>query len=718
MRIFDMMKKKVIGGGSGSNNDGHVNVVVSSAAGEEDQGCEFKGFRVGVDPVMWDLNSRSHHGTSSHRLLCQLNGSLDGPSSVTTLRECTSHEGSAHYSNGTTPPHKAKANGTIIHNNNNNHGCCSPKVLKVLGADEYEEDKILSYIKERTSNERWSSSSSASSASSVDSEISEQSTIWSPGGEQLPTERPLFCNKLSTTPQALLGAALTPEGRDPCSQIGMIRMCNHSSHPPCRNGVQPLTCLKSEPILSDNVVLNLNERRSPTPSALLSPCIKSEDSTGTGKGTPWEMSGSSTPQRHPKELLSPVLPSTTTSLHERVYHQPHKLPTPPHSPSCEQPAQSCSSSSHGTGAGMRLRVTAAADRMQSNQGLELPPMPSHFSSSSHSLSQSPYHSTNYSSPQGSPPYLSPLQSPSHSPVARPLRRWRKGQQLGKGSFGTVYEGWNLDDGSFFAVKVIDSEAIAPEIQQEVTILSRLRHPHIVQYYGSTIEDGCLYIFLELVKMGSLQSLLKNFQVFDEGIISTYTHQILKGLEYLHNKNTIHRDVKCANVLVDSNGQVKLADFGLAKQMNKSLATSFKGTPFYMAPEVCGLLCMNNRAYGVAVDIWSLGCTVIEMAQGKPPWSELGVWGFFFKVTKGELPPIPQHLKNETKDFIQQCLRVKPEDRPSARELLEHPFVAHAPPRPTFAAAASASGLQADSLRFWYACTVAREEAHIRGAPAG
>lgn len=132
MRIFDMMTKKVIEGGSRSNNDGLVNVVVSSAAGEEAQGREFKGFKVGVDPVMWDSNSRSHHGTSNHRLLCQLNGSLDGPSSVTTLRECTSHEGSAHSSNGTTLPHKAKANGTVIHNNNNNnHGCCSPKVLKV-----------------------------------------------------------------------------------------------------------------------------------------------------------------------------------------------------------------------------------------------------------------------------------------------------------------------------------------------------------------------------------------------------------------------------------------------------------------------------------------------------------------------------------------------------------------------------------------------------------
>ncbi len=209
--------------------------------------------------------------------------------------------------------------------------------------------------------------------------------------------------------------------------------CDHIA-----TGIQPLARFKSEPILSQNVVRNLYERRSSTPTVLLSPRIESEDSTGTGKGTPWEMSGASTPQRSPKGLSSPVLPST--SLHERVY-QPHKLPTPPRSPPPEPHAQS---PSHGITAGMRLRVDA--DWMRSNRGLELPPVPSHVSSSPHSLSHSPYHSTRYSSPQRSPcrsPHLSPLRSPCHSPVARPPKRWRKGQELGKGSFGTVYEGWNL-----------------------------------------------------------------------------------------------------------------------------------------------------------------------------------------------------------------------------------------------------------------------------------
>ncbi|CAK9231324.1 unnamed protein product [Sphagnum troendelagicum] len=661
MKIFDMLKKKKV-----VRSNGHADSVLSSC---EAQDREFKGFKVGVEPPVWDAMTqpaRVVHGTSSSPRPCR-NGSLDhGPG---TRREHASNEGSEHSSNGTP---RAASNGISHHN----QVCCSPKVLKVLGADENEGGKILTYIKEHGANERWTSSS--------DSETSERSTSGSPRGERLATEQPLFYSK-SAAPQAFLGTAVMPEGRDSCSQIGGIAIGNRSTHL-CSNGIQPLARFKSEPILSQNVVRNLYERRSSTPTVLLSPRIESEDSTGTGKGTPWEMSGASTPQRSPKGLSSPVLPST--SLHERVY-QPHKLPTPPPSPPPEPHAQS---PSHGIAAGMRLRVDA--DWMRSNRGLELPPVPSHVSSSPHSLSHSPYHSTRYSSPQRSPcrsPHLSPLRSPCHSPVARPPKRWRKGQELGKGSFGTVYEGWNLDDGSFFAVKVIDSESIAPEIQQEVTMLSRLRHPNIVQYYGSTIENGCLYIFLELVKMGSLQSILKKFQVFDEVIISTYTRQILEGLEYLHSKNTIHRDIKCGNILVDSNGQVKLADFGLAKQMNKALATSFKGTPFYMAPEVI----KNNRAYGVAVDIWSLGCTVIEMAQGRPPWSELGVCGFFFKVTKGELPPIPPHLNSETKDFIRRCLRVKPEERPSARELLEHPFVAHA--LPTFAAAASASGLRADLL---------------------
>lgn len=140
---------------------------------------------------------------------------------------------------------------------------------------------------------------------------------------------------------------------------------------------------------------------------------------------------------------------------------------------------------------------------------------------------------------------------------------------------------------------------------------------------------------------------------------------------------VYRDIKCANILVDSDGQVKLADFGLAKQMKESLATSIKGSPYYMAPEVL-LPGRNKRPYGLAVDIWSLGCTVLEMADGKPPWSGLQGYAFFFKVTNGELPPIPEHLSGTAKDFIVRCLQKRPEDRPTVKDLLKHPFVAEAP----------------------------------------
>eukprot|EP00249_Psilotum_nudum_P019080 c27091_g1_i2 orf=548-1243(-) len=189
------------------------------------------------------------------------------------------------------------------------------------------------------------------------------------------------------------------------------------------------------------------------------------------------------------------------------------------------------------------------------------------------------------------------------------------------------------------------------------------------------ENGCFCIFLELVRMGSLESILRKYGYLEEQVIRIYTRQILYGLEYLHQRNTIHRDIKCANILVDVNGQVKLADFGVAKRVDLSVAASCKGTPLYMAPEV---MKSGQKRYGLLADIWSLGCTVLEMADGKPPWSNLQGFGFYFKVNGGELPPIPEHLSAEAKSFILSCLRLNPVDRPTASELLQHPFVANAP----------------------------------------
>nr|CAE03317.2 OSJNBa0032I19.11 [Oryza sativa Japonica Group] len=132
-----------------------------------------------------------------------------------------------------------------------------------------------------------------------------------------------------------------------------------------------------------------------------------------------------------------------------------------------------------------------------------------------------------------------------------------------------------------------------------------------------------------------------------------------------------RDVKCGNILVHRNGSVKLADFGLAKQINKfSMLKSCEGSVYWMAPEVVN----PKRTYGTAADIWSLGCTVLEMLTRQLPYPNLEWAQALFKIGRGEPPAIPKYLSKEARDFISQCLRPYPDDRPSASKLLDHPFV--------------------------------------------
>ncbi|VFQ88855.1 unnamed protein product [Cuscuta campestris] len=154
-------------------------------------------------------------------------------------------------------------------------------------------------------------------------------------------------------------------------------------------------------------------------------------------------------------------------------------------------------------------------------------------------------------------------------------------------------------------------------------------------------------------------------------VSLYTRQILSGLRYLHSRDVIHRDIKCANILVDVNGSVKLADFGLAKATKLNDIKSCKGTAFWMAPEVVN---RKNNGYGLAADIWSLGCTVLEMLTGQLPYSNLDGMQALFRIGRGERPHIPSSVSREAEDFIVKCLQVNPADRPTAAELLEHPFV--------------------------------------------
>ncbi|KAI9084208.1 hypothetical protein K1719_033879 [Acacia pycnantha] len=281
----------------------------------------------------------------------------------------------------------------------------------------------------------------------------------------------------------------------------------------------------------------------------------------------------------------------------------------------------------------------------------------------------------------------------------PGSRWKKGKLLGRGTFGHVYVGFNSESGEMCAMKEVTlfsddakSKESAKQLMQEIALLSRLRHPNIVQYYGSETVDDKLYIYLEYVSGGSIYKLLQEYGKFGELAIRNYTQQILSGLAYLHAKNTVHRDIKGANILVDQNGRViKLADFGMAKHITgQSCPLSFKGSPYWMAPEVI----KNSSGCNLAVDIWSLGCTVLEMATTKPPWSQYEGVAAMFKIGNSkELPTIPDDLSNEGKDFVRKCLQRNPHDRPSAQQLLDHPFVKCAAPleRPILGAETSDQG---------------------------
>ncbi|EHL02414.1 putative MAP kinase kinase kinase wis4 [Glarea lozoyensis 74030] len=271
-------------------------------------------------------------------------------------------------------------------------------------------------------------------------------------------------------------------------------------------------------------------------------------------------------------------------------------------------------------------------------------------------------------------------------------RWQQGQFVGGGTFGSVYAAINLDSGQLLAVKEIRLQdptlipTIAGQIRDEMNVLEVLDHPNVVSYHGIEVHRDKVYIFMEFCSGGSLAGLLEHGRIEDEQVIMVYALQLLEGLGYLHESGIVHRDIKPENILLNENGVIKYVDFGAAKviaRQGKTLiaaatgktekAKSMTGTPMYMSPEV---IKGENPGRAGAVDVWSLGCVILEMATGRRPWASLdNEWAIMYNIAQGNPPQLPTNeLSPQGIDFLRRCFIRDPKQRASAAELLQHEWI--------------------------------------------
>ncbi|ORY26892.1 hypothetical protein BCR39DRAFT_539983 [Naematelia encephala] len=267
-------------------------------------------------------------------------------------------------------------------------------------------------------------------------------------------------------------------------------------------------------------------------------------------------------------------------------------------------------------------------------------------------------------------------------------KWIKGALIGAGSFGSVYLGMDAHSGLLMAVKQVElptgsarneerKRSMVSALEREIELLKELQHDNIVQYLDSSSDGNNLNIFLEYVPGGSVAALLNNYGAFEEALVRNFVRQILTGLNYLHDREIIHRDIKGANILVDNKGGIKISDFGISKKVESNLMAGIKanrpslqGSVFWMAPEI-----VKQTSYTLKADIWSVGCLVVEMLTGTHPWAELNQMQAIFRIGSQARPANPSDISPEAADFLNRTFEIDHIKRPTGTDLLDHPFIA-------------------------------------------
>nr|CAG4714090.1 unnamed protein product [Naegleria fowleri] len=384
--------------------------------------------------------------------------------------------------------------------------------------------------------------------------------------------------------------------------------------------------------------------------------------------------------RTPTTIMVNDLPLNESSGHNKNGNAPHP-----------------SSSNVNSGNGVPSAVTQnkQASSLHSKQ---LPPMKSEDTAKpSHSPNSPklPKTSGTYSAPT---PTENHTKNPTSDAEKKPkkkhkqkklqiIKNYKKGDFIGSGANGRVFLGYNVDDGKFFAIKECTFENVQGDvletklenIQREINLMKGLRHENIVQYYGAEVNGTTLNIFLEFVPGGSVSSLLRRYGRLSEDVTRQYTIQMLKGLKYLHDNRIVHRDIKGANILVSVEGKIKLADFGASRKIqdimtHSSEFKSLTGTPHFMAPEV-----IMQTGHGRPADIWSIGCTIVEMYTGRPPFSEYTTAAavMFHIAASTEMPSFPDFVSEGCKKFLARCFIRDPNKRATVDDLLNDPWITQA-----------------------------------------